>query len=479
MNGQRTRKYLLSISLMILLCGNLRAGPTFRDDFSDGSIEDGSPVSWWWDDGGQDQGQRIVTGDGFSFRPNPGRFPWASVSDGHGSGAVYAGNMTIRTQFKMDSPFGEAHAGILFRGDLSGNYYAAGIAYSRLFLARSTNHQWQNLGWYTIPGYDWARDEIIVETEVTNITDSSGQRTSRLDVRAWLPGQERPEYAQISRVDDTYDAGLVGIYACDGPATFRWVEVVIEPTEPVVDFNGDGTVNIEDLLKMIHCWGLDEASVDLNGDGTVDRKDLEILMDYWNQDVNDPTLVAYWALDETVGEIASDSVGRHDGTLTGAPTWVPDGGIVGGALQLDGQDDCVVTGPVLDPAAGSFSVLAWIKGGTPGQTILSQEDGDNWLTIEPDAGCLITELKSNGRLAGPLNSQTVITDGDWHRVALVCDRVNRALYVDDILAAEDTEATLTSCLGGLNVGADKDLTPGSFFSGLIDDVRIYERAVQP
>ena len=33
--------------------------------------------------------------------------------------------------------------------------------------------------------------------------------------------------------------------------------------------------------------------------------------------------------------------------------------------------------------------------------------------------------------------------------------------------------------GTLNIGVAEDLAPNSFFSGLIDDVRIYNRAVKP
>jgi hypothetical protein len=33
--------------------------------------------------------------------------------------------------------------------------------------------------------------------------------------------------------------------------------------------------------------------------------------------------------------------------------------------------------------------------------------------------------------------------------------------------------------GGLYIGVGKDYAPGTFFSGLIDDVRIYNRAVNP
>jgi len=40
-------------------------------------------------------------------------------------------------------------------------------------------------------------------------------------------------------------------------------------------------------------------------------------------------------------------------------------------------------------------------------------------------------------------------------------------------------ARLAECSGGLNIGYGKGMDPGSFFTGLIDDVRIYSRVVKP
>jgi len=101
------------------------------------------------------------------------------------------------------------------------------------------------------------------------------------------------------------------------------------------------------------------------GDGTVDAADLEVLMRYWQQEILPPELVAYWKLDETEGSIAYDSVGEYDGTLYGEPLWQPEDGKVGGALQLDGVDDRLITPFILNPADGQFSVFAWVKGGRP------------------------------------------------------------------------------------------------------------------
>jgi len=45
--------------------------------------------------------------------------------------------------------------------------------------------------------------------------------------------------------------------------------------------------------------------------------------------------------------------------------------------------------------------------------------------------------------------------------------------------AQDEQSSLAQCRGGVNIGSDKDMVPGTFWSGLIDDVRIYNRAVRP
>jgi N-acetylneuraminic acid mutarotase len=252
------------------------------------------------------------------------------------------------------------------------------------------------------------------------------------------------------------------------------------------DFNGDGIVDIKDLLKLIESWGQNDPAVDIApppfGDGNVDVLDLEFLMSSWKQPISDPTLIAHWALDETEGMFAADSAGDNDAVVLGGIEWQPCGGQVDGALHFDGVSGCAISGPVLNPADGTFSVFAWIKGGVPGQVVLSQSNGVNWLGADPDFGCLMSELIAFavGRFTPqPLTSESVITDGQWHRVGFVWDGTNRALYVDDILVSEDTQNNLSSSLGGLNIGCGSNSAAGTFWSGLTDDVRIYNRAVKP
>ena len=94
-------------------------------------------------------------------------------------------------------------------------------------------------------------------------------------------------------------------------------------------------------------------------------------------------------------------------------------------------------------------------------------------------GNLISELRSPGRNGSPILSQTNIADGNWHRIGLVWDGSNRTLYVDGVAVAEDTQDGLGGSDGGLYIGTGKAMEADTFWSGMIDDVRIYNRAVHP
>jgi hypothetical protein len=199
-------------------------------------------------------------------------------------------------------------------------------------------------------------------------------------------------------------------------------------------------------------------------------------------------LVTYWKLDEAEGDIAEDTAGDNDGIVYGDAFWQPEGGVKAGALQFDGVEDYISTDFVLNPADGPLSVFAWIKDIAPGQVVISQTDGtgsgETWLGTEPVSGKLMTGLVPPpvGRfIPQPLVSESVITDEQWHNVGFVWDGTHRSLYVDGIEVTKDAtaQAALKPATGGLYIGSGKNLEAGTLFSGLIDDIRIYNRVVSP
>jgi hypothetical protein len=236
---------------------------------------------------------------------------------------------------------------------------------------------------------------------------------------------------------------------------------------------------------MVDHWHTDAPRYDVapvpGGDGIVDVQDLILLSEHLFEDYR---IMAHWMLDETEGQVAFDNVGENDATVMGDAVWHPAEGRVEGALQFDGMNGHVQTPFVLNPKEGAFSAFAWVKGGQPGQVILSQADGSNWLGTDPVQGRLTTSLtQPEGRFGLPtpaLVSDVVVTDGLWHEIGLVWDGSDRILYIDGIEVARDFLSDgMRGAESGLYMGVGKDLAEGSFWTGLIDVVRIYDRAVEP
>ena len=245
------------------------------------------------------------------------------------------------------------------------------------------------------------------------------------------------------------------------------------PIIPIVDFNGDCTLDCSDICDLLEHWGTDNSLYDIGpmpwGDGIVDMKDLEVFISYWEQQEHDTSLLAYWKLDETQGTIAYDSADCHDGTWHGGPG------------SFDGIDNYVSTPFVLNPAETDFGVSLWVKATSPGQTIFSQIATANWLSLDRPNGRLVVDVPSAGIgfPSQPLVADVVIADGLWHQIALVCDDMGRSVYIDGMLVATDMQTELVDCNTGFYIGCGKNREADSFFSGGIKDVKIYNRAVTP
>ncbi|MEN6423877.1 MAG: protein kinase [Phycisphaerales bacterium] len=287
------------------------------------------------------------------------------------------------------------------------------------------------------------------------------------------PTVNRPQGEYVPRISPD---GRMLYFTTDHPYN-NWQAPII----PIVDFTGDGKLDGKDLLAMAVQLGANDPLCDIGpyawGDGVVDVEDLKVLADYIGTEVEDPTLVAHWAFDETEGTVVSDSAGDCDGMLSLGATWQPEGGVVGGALQFDGVVGCVIVDSIPDLGTGPFSVIAWVKGGEPGEIIVCHGGATNWLLANPIDGSLMTKLTSASQPMAQGFSEAVITDGKWHRIGLVWDGADRILYADGQEVARDPQEEITISDGSLMIGASRDAN--TLWSGLIDDVRIYNRVVRP
>jgi len=228
------------------------------------------------------------------------------------------------------------------------------------------------------------------------------------------------------------------------------------------DMNQDHRVNFQDFALVAQSWPQGES-----------LRDLVLVSDYW---LEERDLISHWTLDEAEDLSVYDAVTQKRGTLQGYSHWQPEVGMIDGALAFDGVDDYVRARVPLNPEDGPFSVFAWIKGCVTGQTILAQEGGADWLAMDLQFGHLQTNLKGMDTAADVLQADTpAVTDDVWHHVGFTWDGSARALYVDGIEVARDTQPQLAGSDGDLYIGTGKERGPNSFWYGLIDDVRIYKR----
>jgi len=196
----------------------------------------------------------------------------------------------------------------------------------------------------------------------------------------------------------------------------------------------------------------------------------------------DPDLVGYWKFDETSGVTALDASGNgNDGTLNGDPQWVP--GRLGGALEFDGDGDYVDCGnDAIFNITGQITVACWIKVTAftiDWQAIFTMGD-DSWRLqrqTSTDNLCWactgVTGTPGNWWLHGDVN----VNDGEWHHAVGVYDGSRYYLYVDGELdVSKDTSGAMSTSSYPVMIGANAQ-QGGREFEGLIDDVRVYKRAL--
>ncbi|WP_447971237.1 LamG-like jellyroll fold domain-containing protein [Nitrospira sp. M1] len=200
-------------------------------------------------------------------------------------------------------------------------------------------------------------------------------------------------------------------------------------------------------------------------------------------------LAGHWTFDENSGTQATDDSGNvHHGTLLNGPSWTT--GTIGGALDFDGSNDYVLIG---DPSDGSldmgagqdFTLAAWVKtsdrtpnAGDSLRIISKQVSGGRFYTLrERIDGTVGFEIRTDGgNYAGQL-STTTIDDGQWHHVAGTRQGGLLTIYVDGVAEGSTNGPTGTLANSAPLYIGHYQPGEGQNFHGLIDEVRIYQRAL--
>jgi hypothetical protein len=200
-------------------------------------------------------------------------------------------------------------------------------------------------------------------------------------------------------------------------------------------------------------------------------------------------LVAHLGFDEGSGASAADSSGNNNhGDVMGDAQWVA--GKVGGALAFDGVDDMVVVKqnsglPIYNNGTdNAFSVAMWVKGGPQNDMRVFSEGSTssnnplyNLGTQNAGAtGQFDVYIRPTGM--GHTLSMAEPFDDTWHHIAWVDENGAARLYVDGHLDAGDFSYTrATMDLNTTSIGGILRAAPSHFFTGQIDELRIYNRVL--
>jgi len=207
--------------------------------------------------------------------------------------------------------------------------------------------------------------------------------------------------------------------------------------------------------------------------------------------------IAHWNLDEASGTTALDSsTNKHDGTIVGA-SYVS--GRFNDALSFNGSNSYVfisdtqgggITGSGLDIGMRNSTVSAWVKTTASGMVVTKMgfvggANPDGWgLSISANGTVGAVLHKSSGGIVNIFAGDgATVNDGRWHHVAVVFNRTgNMVRYVDGV--SSGTQYSLSSLSGQsidntrqLRIGARDQSGDEIYFNGLIDDVRVYARAL--
>jgi len=190
-------------------------------------------------------------------------------------------------------------------------------------------------------------------------------------------------------------------------------------------------------------------------------------------------LVSWWKLNEENGSTAFDSISENNGTIYGA-THVD--GKIGKALDFNGIDNYVSYGHNQSlNITNEITVELWIKPTAIPQSfypgIISKTGSHSLIFVE--GGPQIEIWASfNGAGAELFAVNSGITAGNWSHIVWTYKPGNWIIYINSVQKGFKNQSGLIdiNATEDLVVGKDRDI-PDRFFNGIIDEVRIYNKAL--
>ena len=199
----------------------------------------------------------------------------------------------------------------------------------------------------------------------------------------------------------------------------------------------------------------------------------------------DTTLAGWWRLDDGVGTNAVNSAqSGYSGELRGFSGatnsgWVEDG-VLGGALCFDGRDDWIrIAQETAMLTGGPFTASAWVKldGSCTSDwpEVVSDYQASTWngycMGFDPDQAPYATV-----GAAGWIQDANGAAE-DWVWLLLEFDGAQMRLYRNGERIGDSAASFIRATNGYFSIGNGQDPSFSEHWKGLIDDVRLYRKAM--
>ncbi len=205
-----------------------------------------------------------------------------------------------------------------------------------------------------------------------------------------------------------------------------------------------------------------------------------------NPPTSDPDLVAWWPFDDATSELVPDHSGNHlDGINKGA---ILVEGKVGKALRFDGNSTVQVDyRKIMDNFPKGITISAWIKKDSlpSWNTVVSREiqtGKSEYFGLAVNKETALFSIDPDGKSYQKVLADDQIQTGVWYHLTGTFDNYSYKLYIngEHIKSGVNEGVISFSDQNPLYIGANsnnQNVSLLDFFKGIIDEVKIYKRAL--
>lgn len=281
----------------------------------------------------------------------------------------------------------------------------------------------------------------------------------------WLDANEptRPIYHQSNNPDG--DAPFADVWGPRYPSPERFAQQAVSTTKPLI-FGEYAHAMGNSLGNFREFWDIIRANPQTQGG---------FIWDWAEQSINQPVRI--------VPDSSGNNISAH---LSGVPSLVD--GHRGKGLSLSGLDDFVEVyrDRRLDLTGTAVTLDAWVKPGAWNGDFRIVGKGDHQYALKMKTADTLEFFIHSGTWRPVQAKVPADFYGNWHRVSGTYDGSTLRLYIDGReVGSVPFRGRIDSSSAEVNIGRDFETswndpsTVGRMAHGVVDDVRIYDRALTP